>query len=296
VFNISDMSFAQTGLTRTSYAIQFHGFNTTLHDNWLRMTDCAIYGFARGVFLKHAGQCHFTGVYAQANATVYHLDRDSSFIFFERCMNLGNATFVYADDPLADGISNGIFMTNCSSVGATSHDVRIYGWQAVFIDQCGFDLGGGGTAAVLLREVQDYHLTSSWIASNPALAPTRVGVHLLGQTHSGSITDCSIVNNQIGVRLDGVNGGVSAKLSIHGNKFEGNSTNDILFIQGRAIKITNNSFISTPSRTGTNYEVYGNTTGSNYCHVKDNTFRLGFYTITIGGSSIVSDNIFNVPM
>lgn len=293
--SISNMTLVEAGLGQTSYGVEFRGASTVQHDNWLRMDTCALYGFDRAVYLKFTGQTHFTGVYAQANDTVYYLDRDSSFIYFQRCMNLGNGAFIWADDPLADGISNGIMITQCASVGASNIDVRIVGWQAVFIDQCGFDLGNGGSSAVYLKDTMDFHINSSWIASDLTLAPNRLGIHMQDSSHSGTITDNSIVNNKIGVRYDGVNNGVTAKLSIHGNKFEGNTDNEILFIQGRGIKITNNAFISTPSRTGTNYEIYGNTTGSNYCHVKNNTFRQGSYTITIGANSIVGDNIFSVP-
>lgn len=296
LLSIHEIGFLQNGGGKTSIGLTFQG-NSQAHDNWLRMYDCYFYGLARGVSLKYCGFCHFEGCMAQANNVVYFLERDSSFIWFNRCMNLDNYSFIYADDPLADGISNGIFIDNCSSVFAFKEDIRIVGWQTVYITGGGgVDLGGAaaGVAAIYLNSCQDFSIRDMWIASDKTTMTNRSGVHLVN-CHSGIIDGCSLVNNTIGIRVEG-NAGYSTRLTINGNKFEANVTNDILFVSNvKAAKVVNNHFMSTVSRTGTNYEVYANTAGSNYNIIKQNTFTGSSYPIISGANSVVGDNIFGVP-
>lgn len=261
------------------------------------MYDCSFYGFQRAVYLKHCGQCHFVGCHGQENDIVYFLDRNASFIWFDRCMNLNNGGFIYADDPLADGISNGIMVTACCSVFASKEDIRVLGWQSVYINGGGgADLGGAsaGVSGIYLNKVMDFTINGMWVASDPSTMSTRAGIHLI-DSHSGTISGCSIVNNSIGIRIDGAPS-YSTRVTITDNKFEGNALNDLIFISNvKAVKVTNNHFMSTPSRTGTNYEMYAYTGGSDYNIIKHNTFSGASYTILAGSNSIVGDNIFGVP-
>lgn len=294
---VTGIRFQEDGDGKTSTGISFQGSDNLHHDNWLRMVDCSFHGLAKAVYLKYCGNCHFVGCYAQNNSYVYYMERDASFIWFDRCMNLDNRTFVYADDPLADGISNGIMINNCASVFCTHEDIRIIGWQAVYITGGGgLDLGGrgGGMNSVYLGKCMDITIRDMWVASDKDHITNRVGIQLI-DSHTGIISGCSIVNNTIGIRIDG-NSGFASKFTISGNKFEGNVTNDILFGGNvKAVNVTDNHFISTVSRTGTNYEVYTNTLGSNYNIIKNNTFKGASYTMIAGSNSIVGDNIFGVP-
>jgi len=292
VVTMRDIVLVESGLGKLSFGITFHGFDTTFHDNWLRMENCFMYGFDRAVNLKYCGQCHFINCYAQSNRTVYFLDRDSSFIYWDRCMSLSNQTTVYADDPLADGISNALFFTNCNSIHCSSLDYRILGWQGVYFYGGGCDLGEGGDAAIYLGTCMDVTIDSMYISSNTAVTTTRDGVWLQS-SHTVAITKCSIVNNEIGIHVQGVNG-VGTKVVIEGNKFEGNLDNDIfLNTYTTSSKITLNHFMSVLSRTGTNYDIYANTTGTDRNFITLNTFRGATYTIATGVNSVTTNNIFS---
>ncbi|MBP1993675.1 twin-arginine translocation signal domain-containing protein [Paenibacillus eucommiae] len=294
---IRGIRFIENNEGKTATGIAFKGNDHTHHDNWLRVYDCSFYGFSRAVHLKFCGNCFFNGCYAQRNNVVYFLERDASFIWFEQCMNLDNRTFIYADDTLADGISNGIFIHNCSSVLCETEDIRIVGWQGVYITGGGgTDLGGygGGTNAIYLGKCQDFAIRDMWVASDPVNMTNRTGIQII-DSHSGVITGCSIVNNTIGIRIDG-NSVHSTRVAITDNKFEGNILNDILFgSYAKAVKVMCNHFMSTVSRTATNYEVYANTGGSDYNIIKNNTFKGANYSIIAGTNSIVNENIFSVP-
>lgn len=295
--NIHGIQFAEDGLGQTSIGISFQGSDNKHHDNWLKMYDCAIFGLDRGVFMKYCGHCHFVGCYARSNNIIYCLDRDACFLWFDRCMNIGNNHFIYAKDPLADGISNGIMVHNCASVFAAKEDIHIVGWQAVYITGGGgLDLGGSraGMNSVYLEKCMDFSIIGMWIASDKERMTQRNGIHL-SASHSGVISGCSLVNNTVGIRIDG-HPDYSTRVSITDNKFEANVANDILFGENvKAVKITNNHFMSVVSRSKTHYEIYAEAAGSDFNIIKHNTFSGQSYSVAAGSHSMVSENIFEVP-
>jgi nitrous oxidase accessory protein NosD len=140
----------------------------------------------------------------------------------------------------------------------------------------------------------DFVIDTCFVSSNDAIT-TRSGIRL-NNTHSGSITNSSIVNNQYGIRVDGPTT-ASSKIKVTNNRFEGNKNNDILLLSsGKAMKIIGNDFASTLSRTGTDYPIFANTPGTDYNIIVDNTFVGDSYTVSAGTNSIIKDNIFNVPV
>lgn len=300
VMEVDGIEFVEAGLGKTSYAISFAGV-ANYHDNWLRMYDCSIYGFNRGVYLTYAGHCFFSRCYGQANGAVYFLERDASFVNFTECMNLNNEYFLYADDPLANGISNGIMINGCHSTFARVADVYINGWDAVFIrGGTGFDLGGnGGTASLYLSKVTNFIVDGVYISPDNyggVINAANKNCMQLVDCHSGSITGCMIVNaGQAGIRAEHSTAKSSA-VSIRDNKFDGNGHNDIV-APGNFIGnvINGNKHLKQMARTGTDYEVYIVTNGSSHNSVKDNIFVGSSYTIAAGSSSVVADNIFGAP-
>lgn len=294
-WKVEGLKFVEKGLGKTSYAIKFHGASEQKHDNWMRMYDCSFYGFSHAVDTKFAGFCHFVGIFAQANDAVYFLGRDASFFWWDRCMNLDNGYFIYAEDPTPDGISNGLIINKSHSVLCTNVDVRISGWQSVYITGgCGFDNGLAGGAAIFLNECMDFVIDACFVASNDAIS-TRSGVRL-NNSHSGAITNSSIVNNQYGIRIDGPST-ISSKVKITNNRFEGNKNNDVLLLSSaKAVKIIGNDFASTLSRTGTDFPIFANTPNTDYNIIADNTFVGVSYSLVAGNNSIIKDNIFNVPV
>lgn len=294
-WKVDGIKFVEKGLGKLSFAIRFHGASVQKHDNWMRMYDCSFYGFSHAIDTKFAGFCHFVGVFAQANDAVYFLGRDASFFWWDRCMNLDNGYFIYAEDPTPDGISNGLIINKSHSVLCTNVDVRISGWQSVYITGgCGFDNGLAGGAAIFLNECMDFVIDTCFVSSNDAIT-TRSGIRL-NNTHSGSITNSSIVNNQYGIRVDGPSN-MSTKVKVTNNRFEGNRNNDILLLSGaKAMKIIGNDFASTLTRTGTDYPIFANTPGTDYNIIVDNTFVGDTYALVAGGNSIIKDNIFNTPV
>lgn len=321
VFSINDMAFVQDG-PATSTAIRFYGFGPMQDDNWLRMEQCYFLGLDKGVDMGYAGQCHFIANWSQGTNTAYNLTRGASFIYFERCMNLSGGSFIYASDPAGDGYSNGVTINMCHSVWASATDIHFDGWQAVFINQGGFDLGlrkqglqMDSNAAIYLRNCQDIRVTNSWIASwmgeaagDPVLNKQRIGLYIK-ETHSGIISGNSFVNNYIGLKIEGYNpnvepwpafGGktINNALAVTGNKFQANTYYHIyLGDYSRTVSIAQNTFQTNPRKTGddrVHCEVFADTGNTDYNIIKDNMFAGPEYAIECGTHSIVKDNIWNV--
>jgi hypothetical protein len=303
VVTFEGIEFTESGLGKTSKAVYFYGTysgsqgaeTAKYDDNWLRMYDCSFYGFYHGVEMSYCGQCYFVRCYGQANTTVYFLNRDASFVNWLSCMNLNNDTFIYADDTIADAVSNGLNIQNCQSVFSNKADVRILGWQSVYIHGGGgFDLGGtGDTNSVYLGKCMDINIDGMWISANHS---TNRNCIFLDDCHSVAITNNSIVNaGAAGIRVSR-SVAKNCAVTITGNKMDGNTQNDILLASNViGAVVMGNKILSSPSRTGTNYEIYANTGGTDYCIIKNNTMKGVSYTISSGTNSIVNENLFGLP-
>lgn len=293
VFDNLQFVWAGTPKQSGSCAIKFYGYADGVDDNWLRATNCMFQNFEVAINTKWAGQCYFVDNFYQNNKYSHIMWRGSSFFYFKGCMSF-DSTFIYASDPINDAYSNGLTIEDCNNITATSENVFVQGWQAVFIDKCGWDLGSGGVAALWFKNSQDVRISSCFISSNNS-AP-RMGVYLEG-THTYSINDNTIVNNSVGIKCTEPLLSLASKGVISSNKFDGNATNDILVMNNcEAVQIVNNHFSKQMSRTGSNYEVYTNIAGVNNCIISQNTFNGVTYPIVAGSNSIVSNNLFGVKV
>jgi hypothetical protein len=274
-----------------SNAINYCGADPVVSDSWLRITDCMFYSFEADVRVANASMNHFTGNFHAFGDYAYILGRGASFTHFNRVFSF-NKNFIYARDDADDALSNGMFLDQCNAITGQGCNMFVRGWQAVFIDKCGFDLGSADQAALWFRNCQDVYLSKSFVSSNGN--GIRDGI-LLDQTHTFGITDNTIVNNRVGIQVIPPAQFSPSNGTIKGNTFDGNSINDVLLMPGaRGVKISENHFKKQMSRTGTNFEVYGNLPGVNKCHIIDNTFAGSVYPIVVGTNSVVRDNLFEV--
>lgn len=287
-----DIQFLWSGTPRlaASNAIRYYGASDAQSDNWFRTERCAFLNYDIARDSKWAGQCYSTKDFYQGNRYDNRLLRGCSFWYFEACMSF-SPTFILASDPVRDAFSNGLFIDKCHNITATSECLNIDGWQAVFVDSCGFDLGSGGAAALYFAFCQDVYVSKCFISSN-AVADRR-GVQFV-ESHSAAVTHCTLVNNRCAIQISAP-AGRSTKVVIDGNKFENNRDNDVLLLDNSyANKIINNHFQTVPSRTGTNFEVYANTFGTNGNIITQNTFAGPGYTILTGAYSIIENNLYNI--
>lgn len=285
-----DMGFQWSGTLRQagSRAIKYFGFSDVASDNWFRTIDCAFYNFEAARHGKWSGQVHSENDYFQGNGTSHLLERGASFWYLTNNMSF-DATFVNAIDTIADAFSNGLILQNCHNITATSANMIVQNWQAVFIDECGFDLGSGGTGALIFTGCQDVYIDKSFISSNNST--TRAGVVFNG-SHSSKIDSCTIVNNSVGVSVSGT-AGIATKIVVDSCKFDGNATNDIVLVgNAKACKMVNNHHSKQMARTGTAFEVYGNTTGTDYNTIIGCTFAGTTYSVVMGANSVGLANIF----
>lgn len=299
ILQFNSIEFVENGLGQTSYALSYSGVSL-YHDNALRMNDCSFYGFERAVYLTFCGGVQFISCYAQLNNVVYFLERDASNVTWDNCFNLNNGNFIYADDQLADGLSNGLIINNSSSIYCSGADIRIIGWQAVYIrGGSGYDFGGAeGSASIYLGKCMDFTIDSVYISpdnygnTNNALNRNCIK---LEDCHSGVISGNSLYNaGEISIAIINSTSRNSA-LTIRDNIFNGSGGIDIFFSAGIGIVVEGNKFLMQMPRTGTLYEIYANTPGTNYNIIKNNIFVGSSYTITAGANSIVGDNIFGAP-
>jgi hypothetical protein len=292
VTTFDKLAFVWSGTARAagSAAIKYYGFSDALSDNWFRTEDCTFQNFEAARNAKWAGQCYSTRDFFANNRYDNYMLRGCSFWYFTECMSF-SPTFIFAQDTIHDAFSNGLFMDQCHNITAANECLFIEGWQAVFIDQCGFDLGSGGAAALYFNWCQDVYVDECFISSNGVA--DRVGVVFVN-SHTGGVTKSTLVNSKIGITTSPP-AGMGTHIVIDGNKFEGNRDNDVLMYTGsKANKVVNNHFQTVPSRTGSNFEVYANTPGTDGNIIAHNTFRGTAYTLFTGSNSITSPNLFGV--
>lgn len=137
------VSFHEKGEGQTAVGISFYGYGVHKDHNSVSVIDGGFYGLKYGVDMGYCGTCYFTRIEARQNKIVYNITRGASFLYFNDSLAVGNGRYIYADDDTPDGYSNGIDISQSSSVCAADTDIYINGWQAVFIEQSGYDLGGG---------------------------------------------------------------------------------------------------------------------------------------------------------
>lgn len=295
VLTIKGLAFGEVGLGKTGSAIDFKGFSAGTpgaetkiqDDNWLRTEDCYFVGFFRSIETKFAGQCHFDRNWYQDNTAAHFMLRGSSFFYFDGCQSLGNGNFINGSDTVADAYSNGLFITNCNSVTNSFEDIILVGWQAVFINGGGFDLGSGGIAALYFDACQDVHVGGgAWVASD-ITAVARNGVHFVG-SRSSTVGKATIVNNNRGVYVISSTG-----LDFSTITFEANKLNDVLGAGScTGITVARNKHRTLIPLIGTNAPIYGNVAGNSHWIVSENVLKNAAYSIVIP-VSYVPNNLFD---
>jgi hypothetical protein len=305
-----NITFQEEGFARTlgGAAIFFWGYDMIYHDNILCCYDCNFYGYDSAVWTRFTGQAKFIGCYYWNNNVSHMMDRDASFHRYSNCLALGNKQWINADDSrglppggsVSDGVSNTIIIEGCVSVNSSGVDVFINGWQAVYISKGGCDGGTGtGGAAMHLQNVQDFSIDSMYFSSSSNKSG-RAGLYL-DDSIRGQIRGCSFVSCDVGLLQSGpspssimtIKLGGGTKIVVDGNTFRSNKRND-LSTNGylRSSKIIHNHFESTPSRTGSEYELYINDPNSTSNIVKYNTFSGPYYSIASGAHYIIDENLF----
>jgi hypothetical protein len=283
------MRWTGTANIANSAAISYYGASDAESDCWFRTERCSFYGWQWARSAKWAGQVHSTKDFFSNNTIDNNMLRGCSFWYYDSSMSF-SPTFIKATDTLTDAFSNGLFINGCHNVTAAAECVLIQGWQAVFIDSCGFDLGTGGTAAVKFINSQDLYVDKCFISG--ASVSTRDGV-VFDNSHTGAVTDCTLNNNGRAIRFLNSSSAISQKITVRGCKFQGNMFNDILLSTNtQGCKFVENHHQTSMDRTGTNYEVYGSLTGAGNNICKFNTFAGVAYTPDLGAGSIVGENIF----
>lgn len=294
---ISHIDFEELNNSRTSFAIQWlgtatgtAGSETVLYDdNWLRVSDCVFIGLSRGTYTKYCTQCFFTRNYAQVCATMHYKERDSSFQYHtdEMCLDGQSlvGAYIYQDDPIGDGLSNALSVTDCRSVFSAGIDIRLKNYQLATFANCILDLGTAGIAALWLFSCQDVHYHNGWIACATAgMNAGRAGIYIEASRHN------SFHNNTFNGCDVGVLGNGASTLNVEGNVFIADRTADITDI-GVAV-----GWIVTGNRhkngtTSLPVSIGGTSSKSNL--VCNNIFSGTTYTIPTGTNSINTPNIFS---
>jgi len=292
-FVFEDLAFVWDGTARLagSSAIKSYGASDAYSDNYLRCYRCAFYFFESAIETKWSGQCYFSDCFFQVNTRSFKMLRGSSFFYMRGIMSF-DATFIFAQDTTYDAFSNGLLLDMCHSITAIDMSMYVEGWQAVYVDKCGFDLGSGGPAAVKIFKCTDGAFTDCYVSSNNSI--TRAGI-LFDTSHTFVVRGGTIVNNSVGLYVIGQNG-VATKIVVDGVKFDGNDTNDVLGLSyATGCKLVNNHHVKQMSRTGASFEIYLNTTGTDYNIVQFNTLKGTTYAIVGGANSVIGNNIFGCP-
>lgn len=292
IYEFFDLAFYTVSLAKKagSAALYSYGYSDADALNMLRVHRCWFFGWEKAISSKWTGQSKVHNCYFSQNTYSVFLLRGCSFWDFNANMS-GDATFLYAVDTTHDAYSNGLFIRSSHAVGSAAESVVIEGYQAVWIEQCGFDGGTGGVSSLLLTSVIDFTISACYISSNNST--TRFGIAMSGSVR-GHISHNTIVNNNIGVNIIGVNG-TATRITTFDNTFDGQDKNDVVWSNyATCCKHIANHHSRQMSRTGTNYEFWGNSTGVDFGVIAQNTFKGATYTITAGASTQQANNIFGV--
>jgi hypothetical protein len=304
------ITFQELGFSKTpgGCAVMVWGHDITAADNYLYISACTFVGYDCAVWTRFVGLARFTDLYCWGNVTVHRMDRAASFHWFNNCLSLGNKTWIDADDSrglptgeyVSDGISNTIIIDGCVSVQSTGDDIRINGWQAVYIAKGGCDGGSGlSGAAIHLMNVEDFSIDSMYLSCT-SNTQGRAAL-FLEDCRRGVVRGCTLTWSDTGLLQKGPSpssatavGDVSTRLVVDGNFFLGNRRCDISTLGYlRSSKIVNNHFESVVPQTGAEYNLYVNEINSTSNIVSNNTFTCAPYPIYSGQGSVISANVFN---
>lgn len=274
-----------------STAVSYIGADESVADSLLLMDECMFYNFEADVKVAFASANKFTRNWHAFGTYAYIMGRGASFTDFTQVMSF-NKTAIYARDDQGDAYSNGMTLDRCNFITAQGCNVFVLGWQAVFADMCGFDLGSAGQAALWFRKCQDVHVSKSFISGNGQA--TRDGV-FFDETHSFTLKDSTVVNNFVGVRVTAPTNGLPPVGEISGIKFDGNAKNDVLLMDNcRGVKVHHTDHRKQMARTGTDFEIYANLPGVDRNHFSDVSMAGAPYNLVTGPNSVIRDFIFGV--
>ena len=236
---LKDLQF--NGTSNNITAINFHGViigNSRYEDNWISADNIRFNNIFRCFDLYCCGNAHFNNITAYSCTAVFFLSRAASFINISASFSMGCGSFIYADDPLADGISNGIMVNDCQAVLSSGVPYRILGWQGVYIDNSSADLGSG-EVQMFLYHVQDYSITNCWVAGNDV--NDSMGVRLWDAVR-GVLENCTISHCAVGVRCEGT--GTNMSVTIAHNTIQANTQYDVYVYSVIGAKLIGNSAYS----------------------------------------------------
>jgi hypothetical protein len=295
---ITDLSVAQQN-PGSGTVIEFGGANNTVSDNWLRAERCEFRYFDKAFAMRYCGG-GVSNTRLYGNTRDFSLERGASFLALTDVFSLNGAFFIYGEDALADGYSNGITLQNCDSVLKTQSDVWLKGWDAIQVQGGGFDLGGSGNgvgqAAFRLERCTNVSIAGSWIASNPGTPrQNRAGVYL-HDCQDVDVDGNKIKNHAIGIWSRKVSTTWPGNHSYRDNSMAGNVKNHIVAVGVDSGFIGGNRFDNTPPRTGTDFQLFMDVAGNNGWRIAPNLFAGSPYSINVTGGTVVEGQQWNVAL
>ena len=227
--------------TARATAVSFHGSGRDGDDSTLIIKNFVYGSLGCLVDLAYARGSEFADCRGVLTVNSFKLGPGCNDTVFGSFLSLSGGPFIIADGgDVNDGYSRGLTLLNATSVWCYATDIYIKNYNDVTIEQSGYDLGCHSTstenfehrAAVVAEGVNGLRFAGNWVASNNATSGAeassaalyRHGLLLKG-CKNVNVSGCSIVNNCIGVAVEG-DGVENANIVITGNKGEANSLHD----------------------------------------------------------------------
>lgn len=255
-------------------------------DNWLNIYDCEFTNFNDGVVLTYCGNCNFEHIYGTNLRYLFNLGRAASFIRAFQVFTIDVGSLLYADDPLDDGISNGIELIECEAIFSRNAAFRILGWQGVYLIRCSADLSNVQGDNVFIYKCEDVSITDCWIAG--ASAPNSIGLRLW-ESRDIYVSGCTVQNCNFGIRIDGLPNFKDNAITIHGCAIEGCANNDVIILNTRGFILSHNSFLDNITVAGTDAPVYCSNCA--WSVLTENKFYHVAYEVSLA-ASVVGNNVF----
>ena len=271
--------------------IKYYGVidgSTRYEDNWLNVTNCDFRGLTYGINLFAAGNCHFIDIYGNGCEILVYLNRAASFIHMTRVFTIDCGSLLWANDPVDDGVSNGIEMRECEGIFCRNATIRVLGWQGVYLERCSADLSTTQGDNIFIYKCEDVSITNCWCAGQGIV--NSIGIRIW-QSRDVYVSGCTVQNVEFGIRVDGL-GTWNTAINIIGIVFEGCSKNGIIVVDTRSVNVSKCNFLDNYSMQGTDAPIYLSNSG--WCIITENKFVNAEYSLlTTGG--VATNNIFSLP-
>lgn len=285
---VRDIDFSEISESLTSHCIKFEGYSSSSRSS-LIIKDCSFRGFYEDIRTKNVKGCFFRNNKFFKNMRNFYIQRFSSDIYISNFVTYDVGNFFLTDsdlDPYVDFSEEDFGITimdghikylTDQTIVPSGAMVSCSGWVNFTLKDCTFT-GSllNQRDMVVIEKCNDVEI----INCNFSATNSNSGVWIVG-SKDVSVLDCKIARCNTGVEVYGCE-----RITIHGNDFLNNSSEDIKFTETTQTIATNNTHRTL---------ILGATIfGINTDHhiISNNVFTSGTVLFPVGSNVEINGNLY----